>query len=242
MKKGALRFAPAFLFPYLVRRLRLTRLLPALVLLVLAGPAAFSLDWELPVTTLRVETGTGSAEDPEDAEALLPSSLRTTVSLRIREEADPAVFGLTLRGSWKDYFLQSGDYSYVELDQDGSLRVSDAVKLGYDLAAKDMTYPQTDALGRSKDALALKAGLDTAVTLARGTTLDMGLTGRWELAVNDARSLQAYVVSAALSSRIGEWVFGARYRGEFRFALGAGSGVTSSMYNTGAISLAWDPN
>jgi hypothetical protein len=237
MKKGASRSRPAFTLPC-----PLPRIVPTLLFLAIAGPAVFSLDWELPVTTLRVETAAGSAEDPEDPEALLPSSFRTTVSLRIREEADPAVFGLTLRGSWKDYFLQSGDYSYVELDQDGSLRLSEAVKLGYDLAAKDITYPQPDALGLSRDALALKAGLSAAFTLTRGTTLDTGVTGRWELAVNDARSLQAYVLSAGLSSRIGGWVFGARYRGEFRFAFGSGSGVTSSMYNTGAISLEWNPN
>jgi hypothetical protein len=237
MKKGASRFTRVPVFPSLLRRI-----LPTFLFLALAGPAVFSLDWALPVTTLRVETGAGSAEDPDDPEALLPSSLRTTVNLRIREEADPAVFGFTLRGSWKDYFLQAGDYSYVEVDQDGNLRLSSAVKLGYDLAAKDIHYPQPDSLGFFKDALALKAGLDGAFTLARGTALDTSVTGRWELGVNDARSLQAYVLSAGLSSRFGEWVFGARYRGEFRFALGSGSGVTSSMYNTGAISLEWNPN
>jgi hypothetical protein len=237
MKKDARRFPR----PSVVCSL-LSRILPSFVLLALAGQAVFCLDWGLPVTTLRVETAGGSAEDPEEPDALLPSSLRTTVSLRIREEADPAVFGLTLRGSWKDYYLHTGDYSYVEVDQDGSLKLTDAVKLGYDLAAKDITWPQPDALGLSKDTLALKAGVSAAFTLLRGTTLDAGATGRWELAVNDARSLQAYVLSAGLSSRLGDWVLGARYRGELRFPLGPESGVTSSMYHTGAISLEWDPN
>ena len=210
-------------------------------LLALQGAAASSLDWQLPVTTLRFETATGAAEDP-DEEALLPSSLRNTVSLRIREEADPAVFGLTIRGSWKDYFLQSGDYSYVEVEQDGSLRFAAPVKLGYTLGAKNMSYPQLDSLGLSKDSLALKAGLSGALTIVKGLTLETGVSGRWELAVNSARSLQAWVVSASLSSRLGEWVFGARYRGEFRLPLGSDSGVTSSTYHTGAVSLEWDPN
>ncbi len=193
------------------------------------------------MTTLRVESAAGTAEDP-DEETLLPSSVRNTVSLRMREEADPAVFGLTLRGSWKDYFQQAGDYSYVEVEQDGSLRLADSVKLGYTVSAKDMAYPELDSQGLPKDALALKAGATAAFTVVKGTTLEAGLSGRWELAVNGARSQQAYVVSASLNSRIGEWLFGARYRGELRLPMGSESGVTSSMYHIGGISLEWDPN
>jgi hypothetical protein len=209
--------------------------------LALPGAAVCALDWQIPVTTLRIETAAGSAEDP-DGEMLQPSSQRTTASLRIREEADPAVFALTVRGSWKDYLLQAGDYSYLELEQDGSFRITDAVKLGYSLGAKNLSYPEPDTAGASKNALALKAATSTAFTLMRGTTLEAGLGGRWELAEDDARSLQAYVVSASVSSRIGGWVFGVRYRGEFRVPLGSESGVTSTAFHTGALSLEWDPN
>jgi hypothetical protein len=94
----------------------------------------------------------------------------------------------------------------------------------------------------SKDSLAFKAGLNAALAVVKGTTLEGGLAARWQLAVNEAQSLQGYVISLALSSRIGEWVFGARYRGEFRLPLGSASGVTSTMYHTGGLSLQWDPN
>ncbi len=210
-------------------------------LAALPGAAGPSFDWQLPVTTLRVETAAGTEEDPEE-ETLLPSSIRNTVSVRVREEADPALFGLTLRGSWKDYFLQAGDYWYLEADQDGSLRLSDAVKLGYTLGVKDAHWPELDSQGMPKDFLALKAGVNTVLTIVRGTTLDTGVNGRWEIAANDTSALQVYVLSAALSSRIGEWVFGVRYRGELRLPLGSESAVTFTSYHTAAFSLEWDPN
>ncbi len=210
-------------------------------LCALPAAAAPSFDWQIPVTTLRVETAAGTEEDPEE-ETLLPSSVRNTVSIRIREEADPALFGLTLRGSWKDYFLQAGDYWYLEAEQDSSFRISNAVKLGYTAAVKDAHWPELDSQGLPKDFLALKAGVSAVLTIVRGTTLDTGVNGRWEIAANDASALQVYTLSAALSSRIGEWVFGARYRGEFRLPLGSESGVTSTSYHTAALSLEWDPN
>jgi hypothetical protein len=213
-----------------------------LLLVVLAGAAAaWPLDWHLPVTTLRLETASGSSEDPDDG-TLLPSSLRATATLRVREDASPDVFGLTVRGSWKDYYEQSGDYAYVEVEHDGALRLSDAVRLGYTAGVKDTVFGQLDSDGLSKDTLALKAGTTAAFTIVKGTTLDAGLSGRCELGASSARSLQAWVVSTSVSARLGEWVLGARYRGELRLPLGSASGVTSSMDHTGGVTLAWDPN
>jgi hypothetical protein len=206
-----------------------------------AAAAGWSLDWHMPVTTMRVETTSGSAEDPDEG-TLLPSSLRTTVSLRVKEEASPDAFGLTVRGSWKDYYEQSGDYSYVEVEQDGNLRLSEALKLGYTAGVKDLAWGQLDSDGLSKDSLAVKAGTAATLTIVKGTTLDAGLSGRWELGANTARSLQSWVVATSFSTRIGEWLLGARYRGEFRLPLGAESGVTSSAAHTGAVTLEWDPN
>ncbi|HVP19852.1 MAG TPA: hypothetical protein VMU36_12745, partial [Spirochaetia bacterium] len=61
----------------------------AILFACLCLPAA-ALDWEPPVFTLRYELADGIREDLEE-EALLPSSLRNTVSFRIKETADPAV-------------------------------------------------------------------------------------------------------------------------------------------------------
>lgn len=209
--------------------------------MLLAGTAAWSLDWHIPVTTLRLETASGSSEDP-DEDILAPSSLRATATLRIREEASPDVFGLTVRGSWKDYYEQTGDYAYVEVEHDGTLRLTEALKLGYTAGLKDMGYGQFDSDGLSKDWLALKAGASAALTIARGTTLEAGLTGRYQLGANGDRSLQSWVVATSFSTRLGGWVLGARYHGEFRLPFGSASGVTSSAEHTGGVSLEWDPN
>ena len=75
----------------------------------------------------------------------------------MKKEADPATFGLGLVMSAKDYYQQFGDYSYLKLEQDGSVRVGKPWKIGYTLAAKWMDYPQVDSFGLPKDLLGLSA-------------------------------------------------------------------------------------
>jgi hypothetical protein len=201
----------------------------------------WSLDWKLPVFTVRYEVAGGESEDPDD-ETLQPSSLRNTVSLRVKEDVDNASLGLTLRGSLKDYFQQAGDYSYLDVEHDGSFRLGDAWKLGYTVGMKEMTFGQPDAEGLSKDALSVKAGATAALLLAKGTSVEAGLGGRCVLAESRLDSLQGYALSAGFSSRLGDWLLGARYRGEFRLPLGSSSDVGATTYHTGSVSLQWDPN
>jgi hypothetical protein len=211
------------------------------LLLLFACLPAWSLDWKLPVVTLKYEAAEGAIEDPDD-ETLEPSSLRNTMSIRVKEDVESASFGLTLRGSVKDYYRQAGDYSYLDLDQDGTFHVGEAWKLGYLLGMKGMRFPELDSQGLPKDTLALKAATTAAFSVMKGTTLEAGTAGRWEIADNTQDSLQAYVFTAGLSSRLGEWLLGVRYRGEFRLPLGPSSGVGSSAYHIGSLSVQWDPN
>ena len=115
------------------------------LLLVVCLPS-WSLEWKLPVFTLKYEAAEGESEDPDD-ETLQPSSLRNTISLRVKEDAEEASFGLTLRGSVKDYYLQAGDYSYLDLEHDGTFHLGDAWKLGYTLGMKGMDFPELDPQG-----------------------------------------------------------------------------------------------
>jgi hypothetical protein len=110
------------------------------------------------------------------------------------------------------------------------------------MGMKGKSFPELDWQGLPKDTLALKAGMNAAFTVVKGTTLEAGTAGRWELADNAQDSLQAYVLTAGFSTRLGEWLLGARYRGEYRLPLGSSSGVGSSTYNMGSVSLQWDPN
>jgi hypothetical protein len=211
-----------------------------LVLTVACAPA-WTLDWSLPVFTLRYEAAGGECGDPDEEEILLPSSLRNTASLHIKEDAAPASFGLTLRGSNKDYFLQTGDYGYLEVLHDGGFRLGQGWKLGYLVAMKSIEYPQGYASGLSKDAVSLKAGSTVSLSLGAGASVEAALTGRFVLAENPLDDAQAYVLSAGLSSRFGTWLMGVRYRGEFRLPLGSESAVGSNMYHTAGLSLQWDP-
>jgi len=212
----------------------------ALLFVSLCIPAG-ALDWELPIFTLRYELAHGIREDPEE-EILLPSSLRNTVSFRIKEVADPAVFDLTLRYSLKDYFMTAGDYSYIELEHEQAWRVSDPLKLGFLLGVKRVDFPELNADGWVKDYVSFRAGPTAAVTLAEGTKVDGSVSARYDLAENGAKSFQSYVVSTGVSSRLEGWQLAARYRGEFRLPFDQASNVGQLAYNTCSFTLTWDPS
>jgi hypothetical protein len=212
-----------------------------IALLAAAALPAGALDWNLPVFTVRYEVAGGAAEDPDD-DSLEASSLRNTVSFQLKEESDSATLGLGLSYSGKDYYLQSGDYSYVKVEHDTTFRLGDPWKLGYALSAKWMSYPEPDSAGMSKDALWLIAAATTSVKLAPGTGVEAGVTGRFALTDDPADARQGYAASAGLSTRIGEWLLGARYRGEVRLPLGNASLSSPDLYHTASISLRWDPN
>ncbi len=210
-------------------------------LCVAMPPAAWPLEWNLPVVAVRYEVAGGATEDPED-DTLESSSLRNTVSVRVKEESDPVTLALALILSGKDYYLQAGDYSYVKLEHDASFRLGDPWKLGYALGAKWMTYPELDSDGRPKDALWLSAAATAAVKLAPGVALDAGLTGRFALTDDSADARQAYAASVALGTRLGDWQLGVRYRGEARLPMGGESLVSPNLYHTASVSMTWDPN
>jgi hypothetical protein len=209
--------------------------------MALACLPAWSLDWNLPVFTMRYEVAGGGVEDPDD-DTIEPSSLRHTVSLRMKEEADPAAFGLGFTMSAKDYYQQTGDYSYFKVEHDGSVHVGDSWRLGYAMGLKQMQYPETDSHGLSKDVLSLNAGATAALRLSRETSLDAAAGARFSLAENEADAAQAWTASAGFSTRLGDWLFAGRYHGQFRLPLGAAADPGLDTYHTASISLQWDPN
>ncbi len=105
-----------------------------------------------------------------------------------------------------------------------------------------MLWADPSADGSSKDALYVNAAATAALAVVRGTSVEAMIGDRFTIAVDPTRSQQAFVVSAGLSSRLGDWVVGARYRTRLRSPLGAEGDASAGALTTAAISLQWDPN
>ncbi len=211
--------------------------------LLCSCPAAHPLDWKLPVFTMKYEVSRATIEDPDpDEDILVPASLRNTVSLRVKESADPLTLGLTVKYSAKDYLTQSGDYEYFSVDQDTGIALTDWMDLGFMFGVKKTDSPESDTSGISKDNVALKGGIETAIQLVKGTSFDLNFQTEYDSYEAWEKSRQIYCVGAGFTTRFGEWLLSTRYRGEFRFPLASSSVVDQSTLNTGSLSFQWDPN
>jgi hypothetical protein len=214
-----------------------------LILGLARAPGAFAQDWKLPVFTVKYELTEGTIEDPDpDEDILIPASLRNTVTFQVREAAAPFGFGLAARYSAKDYLLQSGDYAYVSLDQDSTLKAADFLKLGLAFGGKWAHSPLPDASGLSKDYLALKTKADAEIEVFDGTALDFGISAEYDLYEAAEKARHLYTAGAGVTSRLGEWEVSGRYRGVFRLPLGAASTAQATMLNEGSFTFHWDPN
>lgn len=208
--------------------------------LVAAAATGRALEWQLPVVTLKGEASAGAAELNAEEGDLEPSSRRATVTLTIRESADPLDLAWTIRWSAKDWLVQAGDYGYFEALQEARFAVSERLKLSGEAGVKRMEHPEGGIPSTDWTAIRTKLGADLAVL--RGTSVEAGLEGRWEIHDDPAESRQRWTGSAAFTSRIGGWQLDARWRGEFRLPLGGATGVEASTLHTGSVSLRWDPN
>jgi hypothetical protein len=216
-----------------------------LFLLVFSGvyACAGSLDWMLPAFTLKYEITGGTIEDPDpDEDIMIPSSLRNTVSLAIRESADPLSLGLLIRYSAKDYLVQAGDYSYLSLDPEARMKLGDAFDLGLSAGMKWAASPELDSSGLSKDYLALEGSVDAGWKPVKGTALDLSVSTEYDLYKAAEKARQIYSAGAGLSSRLGGMLLSVRYRGVFRLPLGSAGSSEASSLNTGSVSIQWDPN
>jgi hypothetical protein len=205
-----------------------------------AAATGWTLDWQLPVVTLKGEVSGGTAELDAEEGDLEPSSRRATITLTIRESADPLDLAWTIRWSAKDWLAQAGDYGYLEASQEARFAVSDRLRLSGEAGVKRMGYPEGGVPSIDWTAIRTKLGADLAVL--RGTSVEAGIEGRWEIHDDPAESRQRWTGSAAFTSRFGGWQLDARWRGEFRLPLGGAAGVEASTLHTGSVSLRWDPN
>jgi hypothetical protein len=199
---------------------------------------------KLPVFYLRYTGGVGMEEpEYEDAAALEPSSVRNSVSLRIKEELSRAVVGnLTLYYSTKDYKDGTADYSYFYLKPEMSLDLTDRVTLETQLRSKWVSYDEAASAAASSDYLELSGGVATTYAPVRGTRITGLLKSGFELYENDARSQQTWAAGLRVLSRLDGVTVGASYRGTLYTPLGAASEESTSLTNEFGVSLTWDPN
>jgi hypothetical protein len=209
--------------------------------LLCAALPGFSLDWELPVVTVKYEMASGQSEEG-DEEELAPSSRKDVLTLSLKEAADPALFGLGVVLTCKDFLLESGDWDSLRLTQDGSVRLGGVWRIGYTAGMKWTDYADPDSEGVSKDGLSLSCGLDFTLTPVKGTSLETGFTGRFALPDDPLDSAQAYTASLGLSTRMGQWLLSLRYKGQMSIPLGSESAKEQSAADSASISLQWDPN
>ncbi len=121
------------------------------LLLPLLAPAQ---DMKFPVFFLRYDGGVGSEEiEPEEIEEeqLEPSSQRHKVTLRIKEEwSDSLTTNLYTAVSRKEYFLQTGSYTYFYLNPDFAWDITDRIQWSTGFRSKWIVYDELDAGGLPK--------------------------------------------------------------------------------------------
>jgi len=203
-----------------------------------AAAGGWALDWELPVVTLKGEMSAGAVEVDEEENELELASYRTTVTLTVRESADPLDLAWVVRWSdkrWPDDEVRN--YDYRDVVQEARLAVSKRLKLSGEASVKRM-----DRLNSDTDWTALRAKLGADLAVLKNTSLEIGIDGRWEIHDLAKDSRQRWTGSAAFTTRFDGWLLAARWRGEFRFPLGTGSDEEQRTLNTASVSLRWDPN
>ncbi len=199
---------------------------------------------KLPVFYLRYTGGVGFEEpDYEDAAALEPSSVRNSVSLRIKEELSRDLVGnLTLYYSTKEYKDGTADYSYFYLKPEMSVDLTDRVNLETELRSKWVSYEESASTTTPSDYLELTGGVATTYEPVRGTRITGLVRGGFDLYKDEAQSQQSWAAGLRVLSRLDGVTLGASYRGTLYTALGAASTESASLTNEFGVSLTWDPN
>ena len=194
---------------------------------------------DFPEVSFTYEVVHGSEED-EIEDLLLPASLKNSYSLRVKELfLDSLWDALRFRYAWKDYFSQTGDYSYYSIGNDLNWRPFDLLRFGFDTGLKRVSFADPDADLLSKDYLLLSGKLTGAYRILPSLTVDSWVKTSYFLYDVPAKSRGEYSLNVGLNSKLGNWKLGARYRGVLRGPVGGESDRGSSFLNYGTFTAKW---
>ncbi len=202
---------------------------------------------KLPVFFLRYDGGVGSEEiEPEESEEeeVEPSSQRHKITLRIKEQwSDSLTTNLYTAVSRKEYFLQSGSYTYFYINPDFVWDITDRVRWSSAFRSKWTWYDELDSYGESKDLTSLLAKTELTLKVLDQLKLTPSFRGVFDLYRNEEKIQQTYTAGLHVESRINPEVrLSGRYRGILRVPCGAESTVGVRFNNEFGINLSWDPN
>jgi len=218
--------------------------IPVFVLLTVLCSAQ---EIKLPVFFLRYDGGVGSEEiEPEEGEEeeVEPSSQRHKITLRIKEQwSDSLTTNLYTAVSRKEYFLQSGSYSYFYINPDFVWDITDRVRWSSAFRSKWTWYDELDSYGESKDLTSLLAKTELTLKVLDQFQLIPSFRGVFDLYRNEEKIQQTYTAGLRVESKINPEVrLSGRYRGILRVPLGAESTISDRFNNEFGINLSWDPN
>lgn len=223
---------------------KILSLIPVFVLLSVLCSAQ---EIKLPVFFLRYDGGVGSEEiEPEESEEkeVEPSSQRHKITLRIKEQwSDSLTTNLYTAVSRKEYFLQSGSYTYFYINPDFVWDITDRVRWSSAFRSKWTWYDELDSYGESKDLTSLLAKTELTLKVLDQLKLTPSFRGVFDLYRNEEKIQQTYTAGLRVESRINPEVrLSGRYRGILRVPCGAESTVGVRFNNEFGINLSWDPN
>ncbi len=202
---------------------------------------------KLPVFFLRYDGGVGSEEietEEGEEEEVEPSSQRHRVTLRIKEQWSKSLTtNLYTAVSRKEYFQQSGSYTYFYVNPDFVWDITDRVRWSSGFRSKWTWYDELDTYGESKDLTSLSAKTELNLKVLDQLKLTPSFRGVFDLYRNEEKIQQTYTAGLSIESRINPEVrLSGRYRGILRSPLGADSTISDRFNNEFGINLSWDPN
>ncbi len=196
---------------------------------------------DYPEITTKYEIQQGSDED-EIEDYLLPSSMRNSISVRLKEHFSNKLWNaVLLKYSIKDYYNKTGDYSYFNLNNELSWKISSSFKMGVNFLSRWVYFADPDTNGQPKNYVTIGGKLLGLYKILPGLAFNTWMKANYNLYKDVEKSREEYTVSIGLKSKWNKLSWNTKYRGVLREPLGKLSAQDSSFLNYGSVTATWKP-